>query len=266
MPINATPEYFKAEEKFQSARTNDEKIVALEEMIRQLPKHKGAEHKFAELRGKLAKLKKEGSKQKKASRKIGISKEGDAQVCLLGLTNSGKSWLLSKLTDAKPLISQHPFTTTRPKVGMIDYNGIKIQLVEIPSTFEPEHMSTVRSTDAIVCVLGEERQKEKLKKILEDNFIRQKYIFVNTREEEIEEIKNRIWSILGLIIVYTKNDRTVSPMALPKGATIKRFADRIHKDFIKDFRFARLWRDDRILQVGLDYKLREGDIVKLYLR
>lgn len=264
MPVNAPPEYFKAEEKYLSAKSREEKIVALEEMIRLLPKHKSAENKLAELRGKLAKLKKESAKQKKISRKVGISKEGDAQVCLLGLTNSGKSWLLSKLTDAKPEITPHQYTTTKPEVGMIDYSGIKIQLVEIPATFDPEYMSIVRSAEAVLCLINNDEQKKEMQKILDDNFIRKNILFANTREVEPEEIKKNIWKTLNLIIVYTKKTKT--PMALPKGANIKEFAQRIHKDFIKDFRFARLWRGERVLQVGLDYKLQEGDVVKLYLR
>ena len=40
MPINAGPEYFKAEEKYLRARTKEEKMEAVEEMIRALPKHK----------------------------------------------------------------------------------------------------------------------------------------------------------------------------------------------------------------------------------
>jgi len=64
MPANLTPDYYKAEKWFKSATTNEEKILALEEMLRVMPKHKGTEHLKADLRKKLSKLK-EAPAQKK---------------------------------------------------------------------------------------------------------------------------------------------------------------------------------------------------------
>jgi len=263
MPINATPEYYKAEEKFRNAKTRDEKILALEEMIRTAPKHKGGEHLLAELRGKLSKLKKEADK-KKSAKKEGISKEGDAQVCLLGFTNSGKSTLLKKLTNALPMISHHEFTTVKPEVGMMDYRGIKIQLVEIPPTFRPSHMSIARTCELICFVIKEEKEKKELEKIKEEYYIRVKHIFVNPWKESAEKIKQRIWDSLGLIITYTKDSKGISPMALPKDANVKDFAMRIHKDFVKNFRFAQLLRGGRKMHVGINYPLKHGDILEIH--
>ena len=162
MPVNAPAEYFKAEEKFRSAKIREEKILALEEMIRLLPRHHGSENLFAQLKSRLAKLKKEA--EKKGARKIGISKEGEAQVCLLGLTNSGKSSLLARLTNAKPVISEHPYTTLKPEVGMLDYSGIKIQLIEIPSTFDSEYLSMAKGSELLVLITRKENEKKQMKK------------------------------------------------------------------------------------------------------
>jgi len=272
MPINAPVEYFKAEEKFRNAKTIEEKIIAIEEMIRFLPKHKGTENLLAQLNAKLARLRKESTKQRKKSGKKGIEKEGEAQVCILGFANSGKSWLLSKLTDAKPEIADYPYTTTQPTVGMMEYSGVKIQLVEIPATFSPSDMSIARTSDAIVFVYKEISEKKKLEKIAEDNFLKQKRIFVNPWKEGIENIANKIWNMLDLIIVYTKEigKKKLSPMALPRGSTVKDFAERIHKDFVKNFRFARLFRKEKgkewVKQVGLDYTLKNGDVVELHMK
>ena len=54
-------------------------------------------------------------------------------------------------------------------------------------------------------------------------------------------------------------------MALPKNATVHDFAARIHKDFIKNFKFAQLFREGRKMQVGINYKLKDGDILELHL-
>lgn len=249
MPINATIEYFKAEEKFHSAKTREEKIVALEEMIRELPKHKGVENLLAQLRAKLSKLKKDVPK-KVGRIAAAVKKEGEAQVCLIGLTNSGKSTIISKLTDAKPLVADYEYTTKKPVVGMMDYKGVKVQLVEIPSTFQAHYMSIAKTADAIALVVRNSEDDEKrLRQICKDSFIHleDKPVVILDSSMNEYELKERIWSHLGLIVVYTRDPgkkRRDEPMALPKGAKVKEFAHHIHKDFVKNFSFARLWRRD----------------------
>lgn len=271
MPVNAPAEYFKAEEKFKSAKSKEEKIAALEEMIRLLPKHHGSENAHAQLKARLAKLKKET--EKKGGHRAGIKKGGDAQICIIGLANSGKSTMLAKLTDAKPKISATPYTTTRPEIGMMDYKGIKVQLVEIPSTFDPEYMSIARSADAIIIVANNEKEQEIIERVLENNYIRHKAVVVNA-DEDRNELKEKIWSLLGLIIVYSKktewNDakgvKQATPMSLQPNSTVKDFAERIHKDFVTNFRFARITRNGRIMQAGLNYRLQDGDVIELHVK
>lgn len=160
MPVNAGPEYFKAEEKYQDAKTREEKIAAMEEMIRTLPKHKGTENMLKQLKRRLAKLKKETTAQAKARPKFVVKKEGAAQVCIIGKTNSGKSTLLKTLTNAVVEVADYEYTTTQPIVGMMDYQGVGIQLVEIPSTFNPDVISLVRTCDLIVILLAKVVRKE----------------------------------------------------------------------------------------------------------
>lgn len=272
MPVNAPPEYMKAEEKFRSSKTKEEKIAALEEMIRLMPRHHGSEAAHAQLKSRLAKLKKEAS-AKKGSKAAGITKEGDAQVCIIGLTKSGKSTLLASLTKAKPLISPHPYTTTKPEVGMMDYNGAKVQLIEIPSTFDPKCMSIARTSDLVV-IAAAKGQEKRVEDILENHYIRVNRITADPLSEEVALVKERIWSALDLMVVYTKSSKNgkpvLSPMALPKNSTVKDFAERVHKDFIKDFRFARIFRKradkSLIIQAGLNYALGDGDAVELHMK
>jgi ribosome-interacting GTPase 1 len=266
MPVNAPREYYVAEEKFQKSKSKEEKIAALEEMLRLMPRHHGSENALAQLTSRLAKLKKESVK--KGARHTGIKKEGDAQVCILGLANSGKSTILDKLTDARPKISQAPYTTTKPEIGMMDYRGIKVQLVEIPSTFDPEYMSTARNSDAIVIVSNNQAETALMENVLRNNFIRQKCIIINSYEENAS-LKERIWKMLGLMVVYTKRKQSTTqdtPMSLPIGSRVEDFARRIHKDFIQNFRFARIMRKGRMIQAGLNYVLQDGDVVELYLK
>ena len=62
MPANLTPVYKEAEAKYKSAVTREEKIAALEEMLRVIPKHKGTDKLQGDLRSRLSKLKREPKK------------------------------------------------------------------------------------------------------------------------------------------------------------------------------------------------------------
>jgi len=265
MPLNATVEYFKAEEKFLSAKTRDEKIFALEEMIRECPKHKGAENLLAQLKSKLSKLK--SQTETKASRKgTAIKKDGDAQVCILGLTNSGKSSLLKKLTNAKPEISDVPFTTNKPEIGTMDYEGVKIQLIEIPSMFRRDHMSIVQNCDGIVIVYRNEEEKNKIIEIIDKFRIKKP---ISYAEGEIIDIKKNIWNNLRLIRIYTKVNEKYDdnkPMVMKSGSTIRDAVFKLHKDFLKYFKFARVWGSTKFPgeKVGLKYILSDKDIIEIH--
>ena len=53
---NQSPQYQKAEAKFLSALTLEEKLFYLDEMIRECPKHKSAEKMLAQLKTRRKKL------------------------------------------------------------------------------------------------------------------------------------------------------------------------------------------------------------------
>lgn len=164
MPINAHPEYFKAEGKYNNASTIPEKLAALEEMLRVGPKHKSAENLRAEIKSRIAKFREqlEKNRQAKSSKAtFTIKKEGVSQIVLASVTNAGKSSLLSTLTNAKPLVAEYKFTTTRPEHGIFNYHGVNIQVIELPAIFEgcaykgeyPSFFSMVRSTDLIIFLI-----------------------------------------------------------------------------------------------------------------
>ena len=183
MPVNPGFEYVVAEERYHKARTPSEKLSCLIEMLRTVPKHKGTEKIRAEFTHKIALLRREIEKQKEVQSKrgsgatIAVKKEGIGQVVLVGMPNSGKSTLLNMLTDAKAEVAPYPFTTKKPEVGMLDYKGAKIQLVEVPALIEgssegkasgAQALSIIRNADAIIFVLSSAENADAELKILQN--------------------------------------------------------------------------------------------------
>jgi hypothetical protein len=159
MPANLTPQYLAAEHRFKEAATTQEKIAALEEMMAVIPKHKGTEKLQADLRKRLAKLRNEAEKKhgiSKASSMYSVQREGAGQVILVGGANVGKSSLLARMTKAAPEIGDYPFTTRLPQPGMMPYENIKIQLVDMPpidpNFYEPWMGGVIRQADLVVLV------------------------------------------------------------------------------------------------------------------
>ena len=133
MPANLPPQYFEAEKSFRNAKTAPEKIAALEEMLAIMPKHKGTDHLRAELRRRIAKLT-QSSEKKLATQRASmvIEKEGAAQVAVIGMPNSGKSQLVASTTNASTTVAEYPFTTHTAIPGMMEFENIKIQLIDTP--------------------------------------------------------------------------------------------------------------------------------------
>ncbi|MHC4740281.1 MAG: GTPase [Planctomycetota bacterium] len=161
MPANLTPEYIKADKWFRSATTNEEKILALEQMLRVIPKHKGTEHMRADLRKKLSRLKDVGAQQKKAGGKhvdiFHVPRSGSGQVVLIGTPNCGKSSIVGALSKAKVQIAGFPFATSAPVPGMAKFEDVPIELVDMPPITAdysaPGQVGTYRNCDLIGIVI-----------------------------------------------------------------------------------------------------------------
>src|SRR5437660_6596216 len=166
MAVNLTPQYLEAEAEYKKAQTAEEKLECLKRMYSLVPKHKASEKLQAELKTKISEAKKELEQERKSPKKIGVShkipRQGAGQVVVVGAPNSGKSRLLTRLTRAAPEVAPYPFTTREPHAGMMDWEDVRVQLIDTPPV-TPDYLesylsSMVRAADAALLMvdLGED--------------------------------------------------------------------------------------------------------------
>ena len=107
MVANLPPQFHEKEAELKKAKTFDEKIAILEELLSIMPKHKSSEKLQAEIKTKISRYRKEKEKPSAVAKKQTvpiIEREGAGQVIICGPPNSGKSTLLSCLTNATHLL------------------------------------------------------------------------------------------------------------------------------------------------------------------
>ncbi|MCD6522340.1 MAG: GTP-binding protein [Candidatus Diapherotrites archaeon] len=91
--------------------------------------------------------------------------------------------------------------------------------------------------------------------------------------DNLDELRELIYNALGFLRIYMKKIGEEPDMKQPliarKGDTIKDICEKLHKDFVQRFKFARIWGpsakfDGQI--VGLNHELMDEDIVELHIR
>jgi ribosome-interacting GTPase 1 len=161
MPTNVTPEYKKAEEAYRKAREPKERLECLREMFRTIPKHKGTEHLQADIKTRIKQLSEELAGPKKGGRRSGpshvVRPEGAAQLSLIGPPNAGKSSLHARLTGSHSDVGPYPYTTHLPVPGMLPYEDIHFQLVDLPPVsadfMEPWLVNALQPADGALLVI-----------------------------------------------------------------------------------------------------------------
>jgi len=235
-----------------------------------------------------------------------VSKEGAGQVVILGPPNSGKTSLINTLTGSNFKVADYPFTTIYPQPAMMPFEDIQIQLVDTPpltKEFSPGWLKNLAKNSDLVLVLFDAKDSQlkkrikEIKEIFEDwNLKNKKTLFlINkieflekeklkeiTEETEIgfsisvskkiglEELKRKIFENLEIIRVYSKKPGKEPdfshPFVLKKGSCLLDLIEEIHHDFLKTFKFAKLFKKNskKPLIVGKDYILQDGDIIEIH--
>jgi hypothetical protein len=160
MPANLTPDYLKAEKAFRQAKTAPEKIAALEEMLATIPKHKGTEKMQADIKHRIAKVRSAATQARGKGGGVDVffvEKQGAGQVALVGTPNAGKSSLVAAVSHAKVKVAPYPYATHAPVPGMMSFEDIQIQLVDLPPVsaegLVPGMTGTLRNADILMICL-----------------------------------------------------------------------------------------------------------------
>ncbi|MBW1972566.1 MAG: TGS domain-containing protein [Deltaproteobacteria bacterium] len=217
MPANLPPHYHEAEKVFREAKTTEEKIEAIKTMMAIIPKHKGTDKLRGELRRKLSKLKEEEQQRKKRGKKgslYNIEREGAGQVAIVGLPNSGKSQIVSALTSAPVEIADYPFSTRTPVPGMMTFENVRIQLIDLPpieDEFAKSWLSGIlRNCDLILLVVdGTEEPAIESEIILDELLNRYKIKAITPEEEEVKigNITKRVLIVVNKIDLLDSDEK-----------------------------------------------------------
>lgn len=303
MPTNVNYEYSAAEAKFLIAKTDEEKLLALEEMMRTMPKHKSAEAMRKNIRTRYRKLKDkleaEKKKKKAAGKKLGIKKQ-EMQAALIGPTNTGKSFLLACLTNAQPKTAPYQYTTKSPMLGILNYEDTKIQVIDTPA-IENElcDLGIINTADTLLIIINKtgqiaetepflknatknriiifnkidllnEQEKRKLTAFLQSKKYNFLLISCKTREN-IENLKEKIFHSFNKIRIYTKQPgkkHDNEPVIMPLDSTVKNVAKKIfHSSVsIKEIRITGPSSKFPNQKTGLNHILKDKDIVEFHTK
>ncbi|KAF8139994.1 developmentally regulated GTP-binding protein [Boletus edulis] len=138
-----------------------EKIKEIEEYHLGLLKAKLARYR--------AQLLEPASKSGPAGIGFDVQKSGDARVALIGFPSVGKSTLLSKCTHTASETAAYEFTTLTAIPGVIEYQGARIQLLDLPGIVEGasqgrgrgrQVVATAKTADLILVMLDSTKSEE----------------------------------------------------------------------------------------------------------
>jgi ribosome-interacting GTPase 1 len=144
--------------------TIEDQIKTIEEELGRTQYNKHTQFHIGQLKAKLAKLRAEQEERskKRAGAGYSVKKTGDATVLLVGFPSVGKSTLINKITKVDSKVGAYDFTTLNVIPGIMEYNGAKIQILDMPGIIEgassgkglgKQIFSVVRSADMVVIMV-----------------------------------------------------------------------------------------------------------------
>jgi len=152
-------------------------------------------------------------------------------IALFGEADRGKTYLLNWLCGQSYPSTPKPYETKEPLIGVFDHKGLRLRMVEIPSSAKPETVKILRECNLIIVMPG---NNKRFLNLINDNS-------VATPVKVLKSFPKNKWLFLGLIVVKHKDKHAV----LFKGTTLNDLD--LKKAIVNG-----------VMQSG-DYKLKDGD-------
>lgn len=115
-------------------------------------------------------------------------------------------------------------------------------------------------------MVSQKKAEEVAKKIKADIMVSAK------NQEHIDELKDLIFKRLNLMRIYMKEPGKEAdldvPLIIGVNSTVEDVCSKLHKDFVKKFRFSRVWGKSAKFdgqKHGLKHKLVDGDVLEIHL-
>ncbi|MBM3291356.1 TGS domain-containing protein [Candidatus Bathyarchaeota archaeon] len=144
----------------------EERIRLMSEFLSLVPKHKGTERMCSQVKKQISALREDIEKKKKQKKSSHLTniipKAGAAQIVIIGPTNVGRSSVLKAVTNAQVEITDYAFGTKQPIPGMLQYQDIFFQLIEVPPIVKGssegrangyQNLNLIRNADGIIIVI-----------------------------------------------------------------------------------------------------------------
>jgi len=169
------------------------RIKEIEDELAKTKYNKATQGHIGRLKAKLAQLK--ASKTRGGGKKgygYGLRKTGDATVIMVGFPSVGKSTLLNRITNAESKVGAYDFTTISVVPGVLEYNGAKIQVLDVPGVITEgasgrgrgrEILSVVRNSDLVLLVLDPRDPEHQLDVMM--NELKQTGLRINQRPPDV---------------------------------------------------------------------------------
>ncbi|MCJ7731153.1 50S ribosome-binding GTPase [Candidatus Bathyarchaeota archaeon] len=169
MPANLPPDAKSKWDEVVITKNPETRLVLMSEFLSLIPKHKGTEKMCKQVKRQIAQLKDEIEKKRQQVKMASsggpsyyVPKAGAAQMAVIGPANAGRSSLLKAVTNSPVQVTSWPFGTTRPTPGMLPFEDIQFQLVEIPPIVEGSgegrsegfmNLACIRNADGVIVVV-----------------------------------------------------------------------------------------------------------------
>ena len=94
--------------------------------------------------------------------------------------------------------------------------------------------------------------------------------FSGSKVNNPDIITEKLFQTVGFIRVYTRNDEgevATKPIVLKKGSTVFQVAEKLGSNFVKNFRYAKIWGSSIKFdgqRTGIDHELFDQDIIQIF--